>query len=74
VKIGVDLEDLPGSKRLQFYPENGKIFSNYCESAMLKGGSMRMRAFLSLGVVLLLAVPVLSAERMVLIEDFTQNG
>ena len=35
---------------------------------------MRMRAFLSLSVVLLLAVPVLSAERMVLIEDFTQNG
>lgn len=35
---------------------------------------MRIRAFLALGAVLLLAVPVLSAERMVLIEDFTQNG
>ena len=35
---------------------------------------MRISAFLSLGVVLLLAVPALGAERMVLIEDFTQNG
>ena len=35
---------------------------------------MRICGFASLALVLLLALPVLSAERMVLIEDFSQNG
>jgi hypothetical protein len=35
---------------------------------------MCIRVFLSLGLVLLLAVPALGAGRMVLVEDFTNCG
>lgn len=35
---------------------------------------MRIGAFLSLGMVLLLTLPALGAQRMVLVEDFTNSG